>query len=225
MQGSIALHGDDGFPPSGHDGRPARWRRILLGAGAAAVVIVAVIVVAAAGLDHDSSKLVEVSAAAPSTRRGVHTSTSAVSSSTSSTTSTSVPVTTTTTPAGPPIAVPGTTPPTVVTPATAAPTTTTTVPFTVRYTLEPNDVSRGYPKTTDGGPVLTWGVGGATRVRAYDDVDVFASDKPSGSTVVCPESGTATVCNAGPGTYVYTLDAYNARGARVLHRTLTLTIR
>jgi hypothetical protein len=95
---------------------------------------------------------------------------------------------------------------------------------TVRFTLEPDEIAQGYPKTTIDGPVLRWTVRNAARVRVFDDVDVFDVDSASGTEVVCPDNGTGATCNAQPGTYVYTLDAFNARNQRVLHRTLTLTI-
>ncbi len=222
MQGSLALHDADDLTHTSHRSRRARMRRVLLGAAAASFVIVAVIAITAAGLGHDA-KVVEVSVSVPSTVPAAVVSPTHASSSTSTTTS-SVPSTTTTTAPAPPVVVPGTPTPTVATPGTAARTTTTTVPLTVRYTLEPSEVNRGYPKTTTDGPVLRWGVAGARRVRVYDDVNVFASDKASGSSVVCPDAGTQAACNAGPGTYTYALDAYDARGVRILHRTLTLTI-
>jgi hypothetical protein len=72
--------------------------------------------------------------------------------------------------------------------------------------------------------VLTWSVTGAARVRIIDSEGVLDTDKTQGSQRVCPATGSQTLCTAPAGDYTYTLDAFDAAGTRILHRTRTLEI-
>jgi len=65
-----------------------------------------------------------------------------------------------------------------------------------------------------------------SRVHVYDAVGAFDSTNKSGTTTPCPNKNNpaGSVCEAAPGRYVYTLDAYNSSNQLVLHRTQTLTI-
>jgi RNA polymerase sigma factor (sigma-70 family) len=223
MQGSLAFDGAGVTGESGRRDRGGRGghgrRAALLAAGGAAILLVVLFVIAARGLDDDEPGTIAVSATTSTTKREAKPTTTRRSTSTTSTSTTTTSSTTTTTVAA---VVPPTSPPTAP-PTTAAPTTDPPR-VTVRFTLEPDEIAQGYPKTTIDGPVLRWTVRNAARVRVFDDVDVFDVDSASGTEVVCPDNGTGATCNAQPGTYVYTLDAFNARNQRVLHRTLTLTI-
>jgi hypothetical protein len=53
---------------------------------------------------------------------------------------------------------------------------------------------------------------------------VFDSTKASGNARACPSAQSLLVCVAPQGDYVYTLDAFDASGRRIVHRTLTLHI-
>ena len=63
-------------------------------------------------------------------------------------------------------------------------------------------------------------------VHVYDAVGTFDSTTKSGNVTPCPDKNNppGSTCEAAPGKYVYTLDAYNSANQLVLHRTQTLTI-
>jgi RNA polymerase sigma factor (sigma-70 family) len=221
MQGSLAFDGTSPDAAAKPRNRGARRRRLaLLGVGGAAIFVIALLVIAAALLDDDEPPTVAIVDTTTTTRRVPKTTTTRRSTSTTSTSTTTSTTTTTTTvaPVLPPVTTPPTATPTTRPPATAPPR------VTVSFTLAPDEVAEGYPKTEFDGPILEWQVRNAARVHVFDDVGVFDDDDASGNEVVCPDDGTTVMCEAPPGEYVYTLDAFNASGQRVLHRTLTLTI-
>ncbi len=102
------------------------------------------------------------------------------------------------------------------------------IPVQVQFSLTPSTASASYVMQQPV-PTLVWDVTGLTRVHVYDDQQHFDSTKPAGITEVCPGPQTPNppapnTCAAPSGTYVYTLDAYDASNRLVLHRTLKLTI-
>ncbi len=218
MPGLPALPPVDAVGTRTSDRGDQRRRRLMVALAGAALLLIVLIAVIARGLRDDEKGIVALGATTSTTRPRATTTSRPTTTSTSSTTSS-----TSTTTSTVPTVVPITTPPT---PAPTTPPTTTPPPkpLLVRFTLQPDQVSPGYPKTPADGPVLDWKVGGAARVQVYDDVDVFKSEKASGSTIACPDPGAGATCGAAPGEYVYTLDAFDTHGNRVLHRTLTLTI-
>jgi hypothetical protein len=216
MSGSQAFDGD-------HEDRVrrrrGRTRRILLGSGAAIAVMLLVLIVSVSGLDRDPVTVVDIAHDAATTT--VH-GTSSTTSFTSSTTSTTSAPTTTVPVIVPPVTTPPTAPPPVTT--VSAPTTTTTIPPTVRLSIQPAQIAANYPM--DAAPTLSWTVLHAARAHASDSVGVLDENGKSGTADVCPGaiSSGSNVCTAKPGTYVYSLDAYDAAGHRIGHTTVTLTV-
>jgi RNA polymerase sigma factor (sigma-70 family) len=205
--------------PRNKDGSGTRPRRVaLILAGAVGFLLIVLFALVIRALYDDEPATVAISDTTSTTRRPPRSTTRPSTSTTSTSTSTTTTSTSTTTTTVAAVVPPVTTPPTTATPATEPPR------VTVQFTLEPDEVEAGYPKTTDDGPVLRWTVRNAARVHVFDDVDVLDAYDAEGREVVCPATGDDETCAAPPGTYVYTLDAFDAQGQRVLHRTLTLTI-
>jgi RNA polymerase sigma factor (sigma-70 family) len=206
MEGSAALGGEA-------DGRPRRVRRLLIAAGLAALVIVLVLIISAiAGSDDQPNTVSIVSNTSTSSSTTTRSSSTTTSSSTStSTTTTSVPV-----------VVPPTVPPTAAPTTTIPRSTTTTIPVSVTFELSVQSIPAGY--LTSQGPVLSWRITGVSRVHVYDNEGVLDADTKQGNVRVCPATGSQTLCTAPEGDYTYTLDAFNAAGTRILHRTKTLHI-
>lgn len=208
----VPMQGSTAFDPSNARGRHGRARRWLLGTAAAAAVVLFVVLIAAGALSREPAAVVSI-AATPSSTTSI--STSSTSTTNSSTSTTTIPTTTTTiaTPVVPPV----TTPPTIPAPAT----TTTTLPIASRFAMNPANEMQGYSMSAP--PELSWTVTNVARVHVSGaNVDAKTT---AGSVQVCPDQVDANNnCSAAAGTYSYTLDAFNAHGTRVVHKTVTLTI-
>ncbi len=205
MQGSNAFDGEAPPPAKPPNGGRRRVRRWLVAAGAAGIIVIIALIIGASAMGHDAAAPVVVVAKSTTTSSSTSTSTSTTSStSTSTTTTTTVPVT-----------VPPTT------------TTTTIAPAVAVFKLAPTTAAQGYATKPTTGPVLTWSTSGLARVDVYDSTKVFDRTTATGTSVVCPgvaQTTTKDTCTAEPGTYVYTLDGFNASNNLIAHRTVTLTI-
>ena len=215
MSGSQAFGGDHGDHARRRRGRT---RRILLGSGAAIAVLLLVLIVSVNGLDRDPVTVVDIAHEATTTSAHRTSSTTSILSST-----TVAPATTIVPIVVPPVTTPPTTPPTVTTVA-APTTTTTTIPPSIRLSISQSEIPAGYPM--DAAPTLSWTVLHAARAHASDSVGELDENTKSGTAAVCPGTVAAAnnVCTAKPGTYVYSLDAYDATGHRIGHTTVTLTV-
>jgi RNA polymerase sigma factor (sigma-70 family) len=208
MAGSHAF--DGGAPPPA--ARPKRERNgpsgWVIAAAVVGLIAIIALIVGLTQVGHGPHHVVVIAAKSTTT-----TSSSSSTTSTSSTTTSSSTTTTTTT-----VAV--TVPPPV--------TTTTQPPVIVHYTLAPSTVTQGYTTSPGSAPALAWNTSGLARVEVYDAAKTFDSTSASGSALVCPGKAQTTAggtCTAKPGTYVYTLDGFDAGNNLVVHRTLTLTIK
>jgi RNA polymerase sigma factor (sigma-70 family) len=215
MSGSQAFDGDNG--DRARRGR-GRTRRVLLGSGAAIAVMLVVLIATVNGLDRDPVTVVDIAHDA-STTTTAHRASSTTSFSSSTTSTVSAPVTTV------PVVIPPATPPTApATITTIAAPTTTTIPPRIRLSISQSEIPAGYPM--DAAPTLSWSVLHAARAHASDSVGVLDENAKSGAADVCPGTVAAAnnVCTAKPGTYVYSLDAYDAAGHQIGHTTVSLTV-
>ena len=71
-------------------------------------------------------------------------------------------------------------------------------------------------------PVLTWSTTNAVTVQVSGPG--FSSSQASGSASVCPGSALGPDCQAGPGSYTYTVRATDSTGAVVFERSTTFTV-
>jgi hypothetical protein len=221
MSGSQAFGGDGGNG-RGHRRHRGRARRVLLASGAAIAVVLLVFIVTVNGLDRDPVTVVDIAKDVTSTTAAHRATTT--SSLDASTTSTLAVPTTTVAVVFPPLTTPPTLPKPTATTVAAPTTTTTTIPPLLRLAIRPNQITRGY--SMDAAPTLSWSVLHAARARAFDSTGSLDENAPSGTASVCPGTVAAVnnVCTAKPGTYVYSLDAFDAADHRIGYTTVTLTI-